>query len=112
MLRQEDSELPHHVEHIVAKKHGGTDDPDNLALACGHCNLHKGPNLTGIDPETRELVPLFHPRSDRWHDHFAWRGAQISGLTARGRSTIEVLAMNDGRRLELRQELLALGELD
>src|ERR1039457_110363 len=51
-LRQEHSELIHHVEHIVAKQHGGSEDPDNLALACHRCNLHKGPNLTGIDPRT------------------------------------------------------------
>ena len=41
-LHQEHSELIHHVEHIVARQHGGSDDPDNLALACHRCNLHKG----------------------------------------------------------------------
>jgi predicted restriction endonuclease len=23
-----------HVEHIIAKQHGGSDDPNNLALSC------------------------------------------------------------------------------
>ena len=32
LLRQEYSELTHHVEHIVSKQHGGSDDADNLAL--------------------------------------------------------------------------------
>jgi hypothetical protein len=31
-------------------------------------------------------------------------------LTASGRATVYVLGMNDARRLELRQELLAHGE--
>jgi hypothetical protein len=48
-----------HIEHIIAKQHGGSDDPDNLALACHHDNDHKGPNLTGIDPETGNLVRLY-----------------------------------------------------
>src|SRR5689334_17900677 len=58
-LRQEHSELRHHIEHITAKQHGGSDDSDNLALACHRCNLHKGPNLTGIDPETEQVTRLF-----------------------------------------------------
>jgi hypothetical protein len=45
---------------------------DNLALACWACNLKKGPNLTGLDPETEEIISLFNPRKDRWADHFAF----------------------------------------
>lgn len=51
-----------HIEHIVPRQHGGSDDPSNLALACHRCNLHKGPNLTGIDPESGQVVQLFNPR--------------------------------------------------
>jgi 5-methylcytosine-specific restriction endonuclease McrA len=51
------------IEHIRPKKHGGTDDDGNLALACIHCNCHKGSNLTGIDPQTEEIVELFNPRT-------------------------------------------------
>ncbi len=70
-LHQDDSPLAVlHVEHVIPRKHGGTDDVDNLALACIDCNLHKGPNLTGIDPETEEITVLFHPRHDVWGDHF------------------------------------------
>lgn len=101
-LPQQYSDLLHHVEHIVAKHHGGSDDPGNLALACHRCNFHKGPNLTGIDPATGEMAPLFHPRRDRWADHFSFRGARIEGLSASGLTTVQVLAMNDARRLELR----------
>jgi len=110
-LSQEHSELTHHVEHIVAKQHRGSDAADNLALACHRCNLHKGPNLTGIDPLTGEVVPLFHPRRDRWAEHFVLRGVRIEGLTATGRATVHVLAMNDARRVDLRAELVVRGEL-
>ena len=111
LLRQKHSDLTHHVEHIVAKQHGGLDHTDNLALACHRCNLRKGPNLTGVDPGSGELVPLFHPRRDRWAEHFLFRGARIEGITPVGRATVHVLAMNDARRLDLRFELLALGEV-
>jgi 5-methylcytosine-specific restriction endonuclease McrA len=93
------------IEHVIPKQHGGTDDPSNLALACYHCNLHKGPNLAGIDPMTGEIVPLFHPRRDTWDDHFAEREGVIVGLTPAGRATVQVLAMNAPGRLRLRAEL-------
>lgn len=48
LLGQEDSDLTHHIEHIVARQHGGSDDVDDLALACHRCNLCKGPNLSGV----------------------------------------------------------------
>jgi len=111
LLRQEHSELTHHIEHIIAKQHGGGDDVDNLALACHRCNLRKGPNLTGVDPITGELVPLFHPRRDRWAEHFLFHSVRIQGITPAGRATVKVLAMNDARRLELRSQLLAHNQL-
>lgn len=94
-----------HVEHVIPRQHGGADEPDNLALACFHCNLHKGPNLSGLDLESGVIVPLFHPRRDAWHAHFALRGAAIAGLTSTGKVTVHVLAMNALSRMELREEL-------
>src|SRR5260221_10992380 len=70
LLRQEHSELTHHVEHIVAKQHGGPDDVNNLAFSSYRCNLCKGPNLTGIDTLTGGDIPLFHPRSKQCKDLF------------------------------------------
>lgn len=69
-MRQEFDELPLQIEHIVAKKHHGSDDFDDLALACFACNNHKGPNLCGIDPESGEMTRLFHPRTDDWSAEF------------------------------------------
>ena len=54
-LPQQFSELRFHVEHIIPRQHGGTDDAENLALACPDCNLVKGPNLTGIESGTQRV---------------------------------------------------------
>jgi 5-methylcytosine-specific restriction endonuclease McrA len=91
-----------HVEHIRPKKHDGTDDRDNLALACIDCNLHKGSNVAGYDSETGQLIELFSPRRQRWDEHFEWRGVFIVGKTAIGRTTVQVLQLNAEERLQLR----------
>ena len=96
--------IPFHVEHIVSRQHGGTDDPRGLALACDRCNAYKGPNLTSIDPDTRTVVALFSPRRDVWTDHFVVREGEILGLTPAGRATVRLLNMNSPRRVELRNE--------
>ena len=38
-----DTEGPFHVDHIVSVANGGTDELDNLGVACKACNLSKGP---------------------------------------------------------------------
>ena len=100
---------PFHLEHIVARQHGGETNLDNLAWACHRCNRHKGPNLTGIDASTREIAPLFHPRRDVWTMHLMLRGSELVGLTPTGRATVALLQMNAARRLERRAELIRLG---
>ena len=94
-----------HVEHVRPRQHGGSDDPENLALACQHCNLHKGTNLTAIDPETDQITVLFNPRQDSHEEHFAFDGILIRGLTPAGRATAELLAMNAPGRLEIRAQM-------
>jgi hypothetical protein len=94
-VHQQDSPLAAlHVEHIIPKIHGGTDDLNNLALACIDCDLHKGPNLTGIDPQTQRVTELFHPRQQHWGDHFERDGLYLVGKTTIGRTTIRVLSRN------------------
>src|SRR5262245_27002940 len=68
-----------HVDHIIAQQHGGTDKPSNLALSCYHCNLHKGSNLTGIDPETGVVVVLFHPRAATRGGYSTETGRKVKG---------------------------------
>jgi hypothetical protein len=112
-LRQEHDRFHHfHVEHVIPLKHRGTDDLDNLALACQQCNLHKGTNLTGRDPDTNEVTRLFDPRKDHWKEHFTLEGTRIAGISAVGRTTAWVLEMNSDERVDLRAVLLELGELD
>jgi hypothetical protein len=102
-LHQDQSPLAAlHVEHILPRKHGGSDDLDNLALACIDCNLHKGSNVAGYDPESGQLTGLFHPRIQSWHEHFERQGAMIIGKTSIGRTTVEVLQLNAEERLQLR----------
>jgi hypothetical protein len=102
-IREQDDAFSFHVEHIIALKHGGVTALDNLAYACQNCNLHKGPNLSGIDPKSGDVVTLFHPRRDVWEDHFALEDFLFVNLTPTGRATIRVLSMNDGDRVQLRQ---------
>jgi hypothetical protein len=54
--------LPFQVDHSIARKHGGRASENNLALACFYCNSFKGPNIAGLDPDTGEVVRLFHRR--------------------------------------------------
>ena len=102
-IHQDDSPLAAlHIEHNRPLKHGGSDDESNLCLACIDCNLHKGSNLTGVDPNTELVTLLFHPRTQRWNEHFQWDGIHLVGLTDVGRATIRVLCMNSDEQLELR----------
>ena len=102
-VRQEDDPFfTFHVEHILPRQHGGRTVESNLALACHHCNLHKGPNLTAVDPDTSAVVELFHPRAQAWDQHFAIHGGRVEGTTPTGRATIRVMAMNAPARVRLR----------
>jgi hypothetical protein len=98
-----------HVEHIIAKKHGGKSGMENLAWACIFCNLYKGPNLAGLDPDTGVLTRLFNPRLDQWLEHFRLEGARIRGVTAVGRTTVWLLEMNSEIPLSLRASLMREG---
>lgn len=99
------SDLPFHIDHIIAEKHRGQTVLENLTWACFSCNMHKGSNIAGIDPVTDEVVRLFRPHADIWTDHFSWHGAWLHGLTSIGRTTIAVLEMNDPDTLLLREFL-------
>jgi len=93
------------IDHIIARKHGGSDNPRNLALCCLSCNLHKGTDLTSIDPETGAVVRLFNPRTDKWEDHFELQSAKLVGRTSSGRATVILLNMNAPERIRLREVL-------
>lgn len=84
------------VDHILPKSRGGTDDPANLAYCCPECNNRKYTATESRDPVTGLFVPLYHPRRDRWADHFCWsdEGIEIVGLSPTGRATISRLELN------------------
>jgi hypothetical protein len=98
-----------HIDHIIARKHGGTDDAENLCLACYKCNGYKGSHIAGIDPETDEATKLFHPRLQIWDDHFAIdEKARLIGLTPEGRVTIDIVRINNDDRQRQRYMLLRI----
>lgn len=102
----------HSTEHILPKSHGGPDEQSNLALACQGCNGAKFDKTHAIDPATGLSVPLFHPRLDDWHKHFAWAPdyLYLVGLTPTGRSTIRELGLNRTGVVKLRRLLLLNNE--
>ena len=102
---------PFHLDHIIARKHGGSSTMDNLAYACFHCNTHKGPNIASLDPFTGLLTPLFHPRLNRWTQHFVWQGPLLDGLTPAGRATVETLSLNQPLLVAVRQSLQEEGHI-
>lgn len=99
------------VDHIFPRTLGGTDNLNNLALSCRNCNERKQDAIEAPDPATGQTVALFHPRRDRWDDHFAWSDdfSLILGLTPTGRATIARLHTNHRGVVRQRQVLYALG---
>ena len=109
-LPQDASILPHQVDHIIGKQHRGSDDVTNLCFCCIRCNLKKGPNIASIDPDTGLVVALFHARRQMWREHFAIStDGTIQGQTAEGRSTVQLLEMNEEDRVRFRVLLLRRG---
>ena len=108
-IRECDDAYRPHLDHILPKKHGGSDNAENLALACSNCSLGKGSNLAGRDPDTGKIARLFHPRKDNWSDHFRWSGARLSGTTAVGRVTVLVMNINNPDRIAIRRALIDEG---
>ena len=102
---------PLHIEHIFPEALGGLATPDNLALSCARCNLHKGVRTHHRDPTGGRLVPLFNPRTQKWSRHFAWRGngTHIQGRTQAGRATVNALNMNHPTIVQARSMWISLG---
>ncbi len=99
------------IDHIQPVAKGGSDHKDNLCLACELCNQHKWAKTHGVDPDTGQEVALFHPRQQEWSDHFVWQaeGAELSGITACGRATINVLSLNNSLAIIVRRNCIKAG---
>jgi len=94
-----------HVEHISPIAAGGTSVRENLWLACAWCNSYKGSQTEARDPLTGTMIPLFNPRTQAWHEHFAWSsdGTRIIGRTPCGRATVAALRLNNVILVEARR---------
>lgn len=99
------------IDHGIPVVKDGSDDDDNLCLACELCNQYKWTKTDGIDPLSDERVPLFNPRQQNWKDHFAWseNGSEIIGLTAIGRTTVIALRLNNTLAVTIRQNWVRAG---
>jgi HNH endonuclease len=103
--------FPFEVEHILPQSRGGSDELDNLALACHACNLFKSDFETGQDEESQSESALFHPRRDIWDEHFQVdsESAEVVGITPVGRATVARLQVNRPRQLMARRRWILLG---
>ncbi len=104
---EDDEGYAFHLEHIIAKKHIGADELDNLAWSRQSCNLAKGVNQAGR--VNGDIVAIFNPRRQSWHRHFRWNGPNLIGKTKCGRATVQVLNINHEDRVNLRTTLVAAG---
>lgn len=102
------SSAPLEVDHILPQSAEGPTEPENLALACSHCNVHKATRQGGTDPLTGTDVRLFNPRIDDWTVHFLLNRetGEIEGQTSMGRTTVEVLQMNAEQPIRARRNLV------
>lgn len=85
------------IDHLLPKSLGGSDEPENLALACRRCNERRYNFTTGIDPQTGEEAAIFNPRWQKWAEHFIWisKGLKVIGTTPTGRATCYRMDFND-----------------
>jgi hypothetical protein len=100
---------PFVCEHVRPRVKGAGHTLPELAWACPGCSSFKGPNVAGIDPRSRKVVRLFHPRRHKWSRHFRWDGPTLVGRTPIGRATIAVLNINDPEAVATRADLMAAG---
>lgn len=102
---------PLEIDHIVPRARGGTDDEENLWLACRMCNGFKGSQSRARDPLSGRRVKLFDPRRQRWSRHFTWgdEATRIIGRTAPGRATVIALQLNHVIAVLVRREWVTAG---
>ena len=100
------------VDHVIPVSAGGLTELDNLALACPSCNAAKWTHTVAPVHESGDVVRLFHPRRDKWADHFQWSVADPTWLESRtpvARATLELLELNSEHRRQVRHWIAVLG---
>jgi len=58
------------VDHIKPRKRGGTDEPNNLALACHSCNLYKGAVDCNSVDQAREIILQKKRQAGIWYEKY------------------------------------------
>lgn len=107
----EERALDYVIDHIIAEKHAGPTQSDNLCLSCFWCNSFKGSDISSVDWEQNGvIIPLYNPRKQKWEEHFKLDGIRIIPLTATGRVTVFLLQLNAVERIKERRLLIELGE--
>ena len=109
LLPQSLNPNPLEIEHLLPTAKGGTDDEENLWLACRLCNGYKGVQTEAIDPKTAGSVALFNPKTQHWNEHFRWDDEKIIGKTACGRATVQALKLNNEIILPVRKKWISAG---
>jgi hypothetical protein len=109
LIHEDDTGFRLQVDHIVSRKHGGLSASGNLAYACVLCNRSKGSDVASVDVHSGEIVRLFHPRQDRWGDHFQLQANAIRARSGVGVATAGLLRFNAPERLAERSLLQSLG---
>ncbi|WP_035991647.1 HNH endonuclease [Leptolyngbya sp. KIOST-1] len=96
-------------DHIHPRSKGGETCFENVCLACRSCNEFKANSTTGQDLLTQQIEPLFNPRLQDWHQHFAWSddGTRVEGVTAR--APVLALQMNNAAILAARKRWVSVG---
>ncbi len=100
-----------HFEHIIPLALNGKTEFNNLARSCGICNNNKRDKVSHIDPLSKQIVRLYHPREDNWMNHFQWsdNDLHIVGKTPTGRVTVDLLKLNRLNAINLRKLLKMAG---
>lgn len=108
-LHVDNAYFSHELDHIYAEKHGGETVEANLCLACSDCNRYKSSDLCSLDPQTGDLVALYHPRRQTWNDHFRLVDTGIiEPMSPCGRATARVLRFNEPETVADRRRLINL----
>lgn len=101
--------IGYEIDHIISKKHGGSNELSNLAYACAICNYSKGTDIGTILLPSNQIIRFFHPRTDQWQEHFELSGYSISAKSDIGAATIKIFQFNTFRRVEERELLILAG---
>lgn len=108
-MHENDSFLPFEIDHVISIKHGGGNEPENLAYCCPHCNQNKGSDLTTFLKSYKDIVTIFNPREEEWQAHFDVEEGEILAKTRVAEATIKLLKLNEPERIILRRLLMENG---